>query len=269
MDQRFPKNLIEKGKKLMARMETQLKVGEHNVPASERIIAGEDTAWFDAAASMVEKTFGGNSPEANRYAEEMTNETRKVREWEEKGYKSSHGSWVIYRMGYAIGLLSSYQYDVGKKGDNMKGDKEVFIVHGHAHGIRDKIDLFLTKELDLKTKVMMEEPGATMTLIEKFERIADKCAFSVVIMTGDDRLVEQSSGKNIIRARQNVIFEIGYFLGRLGRDKRIAILIERPEDIDIPSDLLGIGYIAITPDLAETKLKLRKELIAAGLTKAG
>jgi len=140
--------------------------------------------------------------------------------------------------------------------------RQVFIVHGANHGIRDKIDLFLTKELGLKTVIMEEQAHGGRTLPEKFEEHAAECGFAVFILTADD-VVNDVDGKTLRRARQNVILEVGYFWAKLGRRDRIAVLIDA--EMDLPSDLQGLGRIAITSDLGTTKEGLRKELAAAGI----
>ncbi|HTQ07947.1 MAG TPA: nucleotide-binding protein [Polyangiaceae bacterium] len=150
------------------------------------------------------------------------------------------------------------------KGVNVPG--KVFIVHGQDHGVRDKIDLYLSKDLRLDTVVMQEQPHGGRTLPEKFEDIAADCAFAVFILTADDKLADPL-GKPVVRARQNVILELGFFWGMFGRKRKIAVLVEAPDQMDLPSDVQGFGWIPITGDLARTKELLRKELVAAGLAK--
>jgi predicted nucleotide-binding protein len=142
--------------------------------------------------------------------------------------------------------------------------RKVFIVHGQNHSVRDRIELFLVKDLRLETVVMQEEANGGRTLPEKFEDVAADCAFAVFIVTADDRFSD-ADGKAIVRARQNVILEVGYFWGKLGRKHKIAVLVEDAPGLELPSDLQGIGWIPITADLAHTKERLRKELGAAGL----
>ena len=105
------------------------------------------------------------------------------------------------------------------------------------------------------------------SLPEKFEEIARECSFAVFIMTADDVLRINKSGKLIKRARQNVILEVGYFWGLLGRHGNVAFLVENDPDMELPSDIQGLGWIPITPDLGETKLQLHSEFRSAGLIK--
>jgi len=140
---------------------------------------------------------------------------------------------------------------------------KVLIIHGRNHAVRDKINLYLQS---LKLEALVMEAGAHRgrTMAEKFEEVAGECGYAVFILTADDHLKDLSTGKEIKRARQNVILEVGYMWSAIGRD-RAAFLVDQDELMDLPSDIAGIGWIAVTPDLGETKLKLREELEAAGL----
>jgi predicted nucleotide-binding protein len=138
----------------------------------------------------------------------------------------------------------------------------VFLVHGHNTTVRDRISSYLAKGLGLHVKVMEAEAHSGRTLPEKFEEIAQECSFAVFLMTADDQL-RTSDGREVRRARQNVVLEIGYFWGAFGRRKKVALLAE--QGIDMPSDIHGIAWIPITADLDETMLGLRKELEDAGL----
>ena len=137
--------------------------------------------------------------------------------------------------------------------------KKVFVVHGHDHGTKETVARYLS-QLGLNPIILHEQPNAGSTIIEKFEKHSDvSCA--VIILTGDDLVTDSSNpGKSVRRARQNVIFEMGFFSGRLGRAKTIALVA--PE-VEVPSDLAGLLYIPLTE--ANWKLTLLGELKAAGL----
>jgi predicted nucleotide-binding protein len=147
---------------------------------------------------------------------------------------------------------------------HLAGTK-IFIVHGTNTVIRDKIDLFLTKDLRLQTVVMQAGAHKGRTLPEKFEQMAKECSFAVFILTQDDYLLDINNNLKIRRARQNVILEVGYFWGALGRTGHVTFLVENSPEMELPTDIQGIGWIPITIDLAETKMKLIKELQAVNL----
>ena len=136
---------------------------------------------------------------------------------------------------------------------------EVFVVHGSDHGAKDAVARFLTK-LGLEPIVLHEHPNQGRTIIEKFEQYA-KVGFAVVLLTPDDSCADtHQPGSSRPRPRQNVILELGFFLGKLGRDRTCALM---KGDVEIPSDYNGIVYIPM--DNEAWKLKLVRELKQAGL----
>lgn len=137
---------------------------------------------------------------------------------------------------------------------------EVFVVHGRDEGAKDTLARFLER-LGLQPVVLAELPSQGLTIIEKFERHA-QVAFAVVLMTPDDTgSLQGGSDSSRPRARQNVIFEMGFFIGRLGRD-RVCSLTKG--DVEIPSDYSGVVYIPYD-DYGGWQARLIGEFQAAGL----
>jgi predicted nucleotide-binding protein len=117
------------------------------------------------------------------------------------------------------------------------------------------------EKLKLQAIILREQPDQGRTIIEKFEAYAGEVGFAVVLLTPDDLGGTAGEMPQSSRARQNVIFELGYFVGRLGRG-RACLLCKG--DVEIPSDLYGVIYTDLDP--AEGwKLKLMKEIKAAKL----
>jgi predicted nucleotide-binding protein len=142
---------------------------------------------------------------------------------------------------------------------SVSNDK-VFVVHGHDEATREAVARFLEK-IELKAIILHEQPDQGRTIIEKFEAYANQVCFAVILLTPDDLGGPASEPAQVTRARQNVIFELGYFVGRLGRGR--ACLLRKGE-VEIPSDLYGVIYTDM--DAGEGwKLKLVKELKAAGI----
>jgi predicted nucleotide-binding protein len=137
---------------------------------------------------------------------------------------------------------------------------KVFVVHGHDHGARDAVARFLEK-IDLEAIILQEQPDQGLTIIEKFETYANQVGFAVVLLTPDDIGGAAVAPSQASRARQNVIFELGYFAGKLGRGRACLL---RKGDVEIPSDLYGVIYTNLDADEG-WKLKLAKEMKAAGL----
>ncbi|MFH1377323.1 MAG: nucleotide-binding protein [Planctomycetota bacterium] len=136
---------------------------------------------------------------------------------------------------------------------------KVFIVHGHDEDIRKTVAWFLEK-LKLEPVILQEQPNKGATVIEKLEQNSD-VGYAIVLLTPDDEgRSKKSTEPHQPRARQNVILELGYFFGKLGRGRVCALLrggIERPSDYE------GIVYIPYD-DHSGWMLKLAQELIEAG-----
>ncbi len=150
------------------------------------------------------------------------------------------------------------------KGDKIQQDLQqnrVFVVHGHDREM--KLDVARTLEkLGLEPIILDEKANRGRTIIEKFEDYSD-VNFAVFLLSPDDMGCSTSDlpGGVKARARQNVIFEMGYFNNKLGRHHSAALC--RGEGIEIPSDYEGVVYIPY--DLhGGWKLKLVKELKECG-----
>jgi predicted nucleotide-binding protein len=136
---------------------------------------------------------------------------------------------------------------------------EVFVIHGRDEGPRAMVARFL-EQLKLKPVILDEQSNQGLTIIEKFERHA-QVGFAVALLTPDDAGSLQGDGSNLNpRARQNVIFELGFFIGKLGREDVCALT---KGTVEIPSDYAGVVYIPLD-DSEGWKMKLVRELKNAG-----
>lgn len=135
----------------------------------------------------------------------------------------------------------------------------VFIVHGHDTGLKEEVARFLTS-IGLSPVILHEQPNKGRTIIEKFEEYAD-VPYAVVLLTPDDVGAPAEEKNNLReRARQNVLFEFGFFIGKLGRE-RVSGLVKG--DIELPSDYSGVLYIPVDEGGA-WKFAAIKELKTAG-----
>lgn len=152
--------------------------------------------------------------------------------------------------------------DEKTKTNNLEKDsKKVFIVHGHDEALKTSIARFVEK-LGLNAIILHEQASKGKTIIEKFEEQALSSSFSIVLLTPDD--IGYPKGKNELsnpRARQNVIFELGYFCGAIGR-KNVFVLYK--EGVEIPNDYLGVVYTLYDAG-GGWQLNLAKEMKQAGL----
>ena len=146
--------------------------------------------------------------------------------------------------------------------ENSKpSSNRVFLVHGHDEAVIHETARFLGK-LMLDVKILREQPSSGRTIIEKFIDYSD-VAYAVVLLTGDDRggKANDKFEDQKLRARQNVILELGFFLGKLER-KRVSVLYQ--DGVDIPSDYNGVVFIPLDKNGA-WHFQLARELKAAGL----
>ena len=146
----------------------------------------------------------------------------------------------------------------------VPSSNNVFIVHGREAKPVRELKIMLS-EFGLNPIVLHEQPSGSRTIVEKLEKYSD-VGYAFVILTPDDvggpsedRKVLRFEGKN--RARQNVILEFGYFMGKLGRD-RVCCLYRG--DVELPSNMHGIVYIPFKESVKECRDKMVKELKAAG-----
>lgn len=97
------------------------------------------------------------------------------------------------------------------------------------------------ERLGLEPVILHEQPNRGQTLIEKIDRESD-VGFAVVLLSPDDRGYSIADGEKSTRprARQNVIVELGYFAGKLGRENVVAL--HRGSDLELPSDYDGVLY---------------------------
>jgi predicted nucleotide-binding protein len=139
---------------------------------------------------------------------------------------------------------------------------EIFIVHGHDEGLKHEVARLIDK-LGLTPIILHEQLDKGRTIIEKFEDHSDTCGFAVVLMTPDDIGCHKDQCSNQKpRARQNVIFELGYFVGKLGRQRVCAL---QKGDVELPTDYLGVLYKEVDTAGAWKSI-LAKEISESGIS---
>jgi CheY-like chemotaxis protein len=138
----------------------------------------------------------------------------------------------------------------------------VFVVHGHDNEAALLVERLLGR-IRVQPVVLRDLPGSGKAIIEKLERYSN-VSFAVVLLTPDDfggKKTDPPSSRS--RARQNVIFELGFFVGKLGRN-RVAILHKQAEDLELPSDYVGVHYIVMDSGKS-WQVDLVEEMRAAGI----
>lgn len=136
----------------------------------------------------------------------------------------------------------------------------IFVVHGRDDGSKQAVVTFL-QDCGLHPTVLNEQANRGRTILQKLEDYGD-VRHAVVILAADDEGRLCRPGESYCaRARQNVIYEMGYFAGRLLM-KNTSVLVTG--EVEIPSDVKGLGYITMD-DAGKWKDGLANELRAAGL----
>jgi predicted nucleotide-binding protein len=134
----------------------------------------------------------------------------------------------------------------------------VFLIHGHDAPNALRLRTLLTERFQVNPVILSERPGMGRVLLEKFEEEAGICSFAFAILTADDLV--GLTNDSYRQARPNVLFELGWFYGRLGR-RHVCILHQ--VGTSIPSDLEGIARIVFRESVEEVLGEIDRELRAA------
>lgn len=216
------------------------------------------------------RTFGMNASEHRRYADASAFSTGPVRingrlslgEIREAVGKSRERSIALLEQAILSLEEQDEEYSVSTKDSTAVGDnayaRKVFLVHGHDTGVLETVARFLER-LSFEVVILNEQANRGLTVIEKIEAQRD-IGFSVVLLTPDDEGKAKGEKDLNPRARQNVMLELGYFIGLLGRNRVCAL---KKQSVEVPSDFAGVVWTNFDQSGAWKQL-LAKELDAAG-----
>ncbi len=169
----------------------------------------------------------------------------------------------------SIALIDTMLEDLELSGSEQVQSREelpvqksnrVFVVHGHDEEMRESVARVLAK-LGLEPVILHEQADRGRTIIEKFYEHSD-VGFTVVLLSPDDTGYSNRAGADAAkpRARQNVILELGFFLGKLGRENVLSLY---KGNVEIPSDYSGVLYTPYDSG-GSWPYKLTKELKESG-----
>lgn len=237
-----------------------------DITNKESVLSTWDS-WCRTTRIRIQRVFGTGSNQVGEIETELENVQKK--NWASDRYNAS--AKLVHLIDSMIVEISELWEDdpaipiTSEKKPSVKDSQvgpfepQVFIVHGHDHGTLQTVARFLER-LDLTVIILHERPSEGATIIEKLETHG-QASFAVILLTPDDvGAVATEQDKLKSRARQNVVLELGYFLGRLGR-RRVAALVSK--GVELPSDYSGVVYIPL--DDQTWQFLLAKELKAAGL----
>jgi predicted nucleotide-binding protein len=185
-------------------------------------------------------------------------------------YYNDAGSWLHFRetisgrltwLGKALATIAAPKEQKRQPEVKTEFSNEIFIVHGHGGELKEAAAR-LVKTLGLQPIILHEQANKGRTIIEKFSDHAQAAGFAIVLLSADDIGGPKGTLPDALqpRARQNVVLELGYFFGALGRDRVCAI---HEQGVEIPSDLQGLVYIQY--DIGGSwKYQVAKEIKGAG-----
>jgi len=223
-------------------------------------------AWKTRAANLVQQLMSPESPALNLLNVGLRIPTEgNYRDEFEKGKGSILKALQLTRDSLTNDVYGELRTAASRATSPALSNK-VFVVHGHDHALKTDLERFL-RELHLEPIVLHREPDRGMTLIEKFEEHSD-VGYAFILLTPDDvayaaesETLPDGDRKKEKRARQNVIFEFGFFVGKLSRG-RVCCLYK--SGVVLPSDLTGLVYKEIKDSIDSQAFSIIKELKAAG-----
>jgi predicted nucleotide-binding protein len=130
--------------------------------------------------------------------------------------------------------------EILKSGTDKNPPQEIFLVHGHDEAAMLAVSHWVHELTGIKPIILSYQLNKGRTLIEKFESYSTDAACAIVLMTPDDEARAKRTPTNVEnRARQNVVFELGYFYGKLRRENVIVLNF----GVELPGDINGLVYI--------------------------
>lgn len=260
----------------------QKQISQIDILLTKRHNDPELKAWRNFTEQVIIKTFGKPHENLNAYHSALHGGSWWMNMPEEAIQKNYVDNLHVIKKlleGFIEQIRSFSGITKSEKISDIPSSNKIFIVHGHDEKSKNELVLMLTR-FGLEPIILHEKPSEGMTIIEKLEKHSD-VGFAFILLTPDDagcckdELREISEISTIIkasdqkyyedtfnpRARQNVVFEFGLFVGKLGRSRTCCLYTG---DVELPSDLSGIIYIPFQTTVNEKTLAIAKELKAVG-----
>lgn len=197
----------------------------------------ELNAWRTAVRSFLSEIYGRDSDQYKAFYSRLFAPSVRV-----LGDNHDDSVECVRDLKSSVLELKSYLEDMADEQEQNNEDasivnNKIFVVHGHDGLLKQKVARYLEK-LDLAPIILSEQANQGRTIIEKLESNSDVSS-AIILLTNDDFGREKHETAEKSRARQNVIFEAGYFIGRLGR-KHVILIAD--SEIELPSDIAGMVY---------------------------
>jgi hypothetical protein len=216
-------------------------------------------SWENVTKSYLEKAFGTNHPNATtliEYGKFGFFPSNKSAQWWASWRAQNLQGQLILLEGFIDVLTTEAELNEPLLAASITPDRtvsrKIFLVHGHDTALQQTVARFLEK-LELEVIILDEQPSQGRTIFQKFSDHSD-VGFAVVLLTGDDIGGKKGTAPEDLshRARQNVILELGFFLGKLGT-ARVCALYQ--SGVEIPSDIAGVVYVPLEGSV-DWRLKL-------------
>ena len=242
--------------------------------AEIRQLKADGARWNDGKKEAVERhvrstvrdVFGPDSREFQEFEHFEINQGSWNIDWSDAQYQQQFLAGIPYSVDRLEGLIAQVKerdrHHVGKVAPSHLSSsgvsRRVFVVHGHDDSAKDATVQVLD-QLGLDPVILHEQPSEGRTIIEKFEKYAD-VSFAVVLFTPDDLGYNKGKSPNDAqpRARQNVVFELGFFIAKLGRR---GVCVLRKGKTEILSDYQGVLFVPMDDD-DEWRSTLAREIKA-------
>lgn len=220
-------------------------------------------SWEVQVDSLLNSLFGPSSPVYQMFKK---NEESHVLGNGEKEFQKKH-NLILGSIISGIELLEFLPSVEEIQGDAGLLTNKVFIVHGHDEVLKNQTEIFL-RQIGLEPIILHRQADEGQTVMEKFEKHSD-VGFAFILLSPDDfafsrreeGIQEFDRTTKELRARQNVIFEFGFFVGKLTRSRVCCIF---KEGTTLPTDVAGLLYKKVNNDIEEQGFAIIKELKAAG-----
>ncbi len=216
----------------------------------------EFSAWRTSVKRTLTDCFGSDSEEYRAFNSRVFSPTMMIsgQNYDMAKYCGDGIKTTLIELREYLSEIDNEEHSKDKHNIFVDNGK-VFIVHGHDGELKEAVARVIEKQ-GLDAVILSEKENRGKTIIEKIENYSDVGA-AVILFTADDTAKNDGEGECVKRARQNVVFEAGYFMGAIGRGN---VVIIADGDVEMPSDLAGVVYT----NKVDWKTELLKELNAMG-----
>lgn len=217
-------------------------------------------AWHTKTERFLIKYFGNDSFEHKKFKNTLFS----LMVWTSETTESDYIAVCIEDLKTTKAVLLTYLEEMEEEENTMLSEnsvpfnstfEKIFIVHGHDGELKQSVARIIEKQ-GIEAIILSEQANQGRTIIEKIEDYSDVSG-AICLFTADDLGRAKNNSDDLPRARQNVVFEAGYFMGKLSRSN-VVIIAEK--GVEIPSDMQGIVYT----DKDNWEFDVLKELKAMG-----